>query len=210
MLTASACVVVLSIFASLHGIRAFAKEPAQNFPSVAVERGAIFSSSPAITSAGMFYQSMGEDRYILRWLHDGSIRKLYFDGDALLPRAVGPDGPIRFELVSHGKSSIAEFDPQTQKIRLVGNTTGLEDPESVQSPDGKWTAYTLPTEGWNQVWMRGSQRGALMQVTGGNCNSWSPAWELDSSAIIFASDCNRAIGLPSLYRAPIQQIVEHR
>jgi Tol biopolymer transport system component len=40
-------------------------------------------------------------------------------------------------------------------------------------------------------------------LTGGNCNSSSPAWTLDSSSILFASDCGRAFGLPALYRAPV-------
>jgi hypothetical protein len=40
-----------------------------------------------------------------------------------------------------------------------------------------------------------------MLLTGGNCNSSSPAWALDSESILFASDCGRAFGLPALYRA---------
>jgi hypothetical protein len=43
-------------------------------------------------------------------------------------------------------------------------------------------------------------------VAGGNCNSSLPAWELDSKAILFASDCGRAFGLPGLYRATIAEI----
>jgi hypothetical protein len=34
-------------------------------------------------------------------------------------------------------------------------------------------------------------------------NSDSPAWELNSTAIVFASNCGRGIGLPALYRAEI-------
>jgi len=43
--------------------------------------------------------------------------------------------------------------------------------------------------------------GKLRLVAGGNCNNSSPAWEEDSHALIFASDCGRGIGMPVLYRA---------
>jgi hypothetical protein len=43
--------------------------------------------------------------------------------------------------------------------------------------------------------------GKLQLVAGGNCNNFAPAWEKDSHALIFASDCGRGIGMPVLYRA---------
>ena len=71
------------------------------------------------------------------------------------------------------------------------------------SPDGKWIAFETARAGPKQIWVRNVASGTEEALTGGNCNSSSPAWELDSRSVIFASDCGRGIGLPSLYRARI-------
>jgi len=44
---------------------------------------------------------------------------------------------------------------------------------------------------------------ATLALTGGTCNNWAPAWELNSRSLIFASDCDRGLGMPALYRADI-------
>jgi Tol biopolymer transport system component len=77
------------------------------------------------------------------------------------------------------------------------------EPESKVSPDGKWEAFTGAFGGSKQIWLRDIATGKAKQLTAGSCNSAAPAWELDSSSVVFASDCGRAYGLPSLYRARI-------
>jgi Tol biopolymer transport system component len=72
-----------------------------------------------------------------------------------------------------------------------------------ESPDRKWVAYESAQTGSTQIWLRKRSTGETILLTGGNCNNTSPAWELDSKAIIFASDCERAFGLPTLYRASL-------
>jgi Tol biopolymer transport system component len=62
-------------------------------------------------------------------------------------------------------------------------------------------AFESARDGPTQIWLRDLPSGAERRLTGGNCNNSSPAWELDSKAILFASDCGRAFGLPALYRA---------
>lgn len=74
---------------------------------------------------------------------------------------------------------------------------------SAVSPDGRWMAYESAQDGPVHIWLRDLTSGQERRLTGGNCNSSSPAWELDSKAILFASDCERAFGLPALYRAPL-------
>src|ERR1700677_5123336 len=74
-------------------MRAYAEEPGQRFERVAVEEGAIFSSYPAVSRAGIFYQSISGERYILRWLHDGRDEELAFAGQAFHPIAATPAGP---------------------------------------------------------------------------------------------------------------------
>ena len=51
--------------------------------------------------------------------------------------------------------------------------------------------------------MRSVATGKAERIAGGRCDNGEPAWELDSSAVVFASDCGRAYGLPALYRAPM-------
>ena len=71
------------------------------------------------------------------------------------------------------------------------------------SPDGKWRVRVRETTTSEQLWLENTASGEARELAGGSCNNHSPAWELDSSAVIFASDCGRAFGLPALYRAPV-------
>lgn len=183
---------------------AYAKEPGQKFERVAVEPDAAFSSFPAVTRAGLFYQSMGADRYVLRWLHDGRNDRLLFDGQAFRPSPHGEDGAVDFELVSHGTSTMMRFDPARGTAIPSHTPVPVKDTDLAVSPDGKWIAFTSDETGPQQVWLRSVETGNQKVITGGKCNSSSPAWELDSRAIIFASDCGRAFGLPALYRAPVK------
>jgi Tol biopolymer transport system component len=75
------------------------------------------------------------------------------------------------------------------------------------SPDGHWLVYTAIKAGSKQIWLRRRRGGSAILLTGGNCNNDSPAWELDSQALIFASDCDRGIGLPALFRMPLNHVV---
>ncbi len=199
-------VVVAALLAGADARRhavSYAAEPGQRYERIAVEKNAIFSSSPAVSTAGLFYQSIGDDRYILRWLHDGKIEELAFEGHAFHPVAPTADGPIYFELVTHGTSTTMVFDPMTRRVTpgLLPDSSGPTD--SAVSPDGKWIAFETARAGPKQIWIRNVVSGKEEALTGGNCNSSSPAWELDSKAVIFASDCGRGIGLPALYRTRI-------
>jgi Tol biopolymer transport system component len=166
-----------------------------------VQQGAMFSSYPAVSRFGIFYQSMGTGRYVLRWLHDNRNEELMFDGEAFHPIAITPDGPIVFELVADQTSTMMQFDPETRKISPSVEAHQVDAATPVVSPDGKWAAFTSDRHGPEQVWLRNLADGQETQLTGGNCNSSSPAWDLDSKSILFASDCGRAFGLPALYRA---------
>jgi hypothetical protein len=199
-------VTVVAALASVDARRhalSYSAEPGQRWERVAIEKNAIFSSSPAVSRAGLFYQSIGSQRYVLRWLHDGGIEELAFDGQAFHPIAPLPDGPIYFELVAHGGSTTMAFDPIARVAASRFPSDSTPPAGSAVSPDGRWVAFESAQDGPKQVWVRNIANGLEKRLTGGACNSSSPAWELDSKAIIFASDCGRGIGLPSLYRAKI-------
>jgi hypothetical protein len=183
----------------------YADEPGQRFERVAVEKGALFSSSPAVSRQGIFYQSIARnyDRFVLHWSHDGQIDELSFEGHAFHPVVAAKGGSIYFELVAHGTSTLMAFDPSTQKVAPGSMPVASDETDSVVSPNGKWVAYVSTQGGPKQIWLRNVASASVERLTGGNCNSSSPAWELNSSAILFASDCGRAIGLPALYRAQV-------
>jgi hypothetical protein len=201
-----AAMIVSALIAMVDARRhmlSYAGEPGQHFARVAAQEGAAFSSFPTILTAGLFYQSMGKDRYVLRWLHDHRNEELSFEGHALQPR-LAPDGEsIYFELVANRTSTMMQFDPSTEKIAPLTMPVPADSTAYVVSPDGTWVAFESLKNGPTLIWLRNLSSGTERQLTGGNCNSTSPAWELDSKAIVFASDCGRAFGLPTLYRANI-------
>jgi len=200
-------VLLISAMVANQQLQSYRQEPAQQFAPVKRERGALSSLSPAVTRFGMFYQAMGKDRYVLHWLHGGDIEELVFDGQALTPVAENPEGPIRFELVSNGRSKFLEFDPRTRETRALPSrvvpSSRIREGQSTWSPDGRCAAWVSADAGPKQIWFQQAGEVSAHQVTSGNCNSWTPAWDLDSKSVVFASDCGRAVGLPTLYRAKV-------
>jgi hypothetical protein len=182
-------------------LASYRQEPGRRYERIAVERGALYSSSPAVLRSGIVYESMGAGHYVLRWLHENRIDRFAFDGEALHPVALAPNGPIQFELVAHRASTLLLLDLSTGKAVPQPGVARDDALRPVPSPDGKWLAFTVQQSGSKQVWLRPAPGGPAAPLTGGACNSFSPAWELDSKAIVFASDCDRGLGMSALYRA---------
>jgi hypothetical protein len=200
---ASTIAVLAALLDANRHMVSYRSEPGQRFERIGVEKGELFASSPATSPFGLFYQAMGKDRYILGWIHDDRIEKISFEGEVFNPFA-SADGLIRFELVSKGHSRMVEFNPLNHEVTQLPSEARAEmKPGSKVSPDGKWEAFAAALEGSKQIWVRDLATGKAEQLTGGRCNSIAPEWQIDSSSILFASDCGRAYGLPSLYRAKI-------
>jgi len=200
-IAAAAALLCLAWAAAAIRLGNYRQEPGRRDPRIAVERGALYSSSPAILRSGVVYQSMGAGHYVLRWSHDHRIDRFRFDGEAFHPVALSPDGPIQFELVAHGGSTFQLLDPATGKVTPQPTPVPDDPARRLPSPDGQWVAFTLLRYGSQQVWLFDGQ--AARPLTGGACNSFAPAWEPDSRAVVFASDCDRGLGLPALYRAEV-------
>lgn len=66
------------------------------------------------------------------------------------------------------------------------------------SPDGTWMAFSCRQKGNWQLHTMGFQDHAELQLTGGECNSITPAWTTDSKSLIYATDCGRGVGLTAL------------
>ena len=88
------------------------------------------------------------------------------------------------------------------KIFKIGEADALPLGEArfpAVSPDGHWLAYSRFSAGvWN-VWildLRTQQNRAIAEAS---CNQVDPSWESDSHTLLYASDCNRALGFTALY-----------
>lgn len=203
---ATLLITIASAVSAVVHLASYSREPAQHWDRIGVQRGTLLSLSPAILRSGFVYQAIGKSQYVLRWVHEGHTDELRFLGDALQPVAESPDGPVRFELVAHGKSTFMLLDTKTSRVFPDIDPSPRRGSSSSISPDRNWTATTEQTNGTDQVWLRAVNRTLAMQLTGGNCNSSSPAWEWDSKSIVFASDCGRGVGWPALYRARLDTI----
>jgi len=204
-LTAAVLIIVASGISAARHLTSYSQEPAQHWERIVVHERTLLSLSPAIIRSGLVYQTIGRSRYILRWLHQDRITEFRFDGDAIQPVAESADGPIRFELLIHRRSRFMLLDPATGRVVCDARP----EPHAARlgiSPDGKWIAATRQLNGTDQIWLQPTAGGTTMRLTGGNCNSSSAVWELNSKAIVFVSDCGRGIGWPALYRANLETI----
>src|ERR1017187_9410673 len=282
---AAASIIVASAISASRRIASYHREPPQKFERVAFEKDAIYSATPAISSDGVVYESIADNRYLLKHWNPSSVETLPFDGQAFHPAVAAEGGPIYFELVSGGHSSIMAYDRENKALsqlvssgfepthpaispdgrllafiglhRIIIYSNGAEGaidgptpvhdvgwfPDSARtvysagpsgssqifatvsagaweqlthdagdhtepaiSPDGNWLAFTLARGGTRQVWIQNLKTGKPTAVTEGACNSFSPAWEPDSRALVFACDCQRGIGLPALFRARLDSV----
>ena len=101
---------------------------------------------------------------------------------------------------THG-SQIVRIDLATGKSAALISSDGDLARPSI-SPDRTTLVYASRLTGAWQIWTKGLTSGRTVQLTSGRCNNTSPAWILDSTAIVFASDCRRGLNLPTLFRMP--------
>ena len=71
------------------------------------------------------------------------------------------------------------------------------------SPDGKWLAFSHLEAGTWHLWLADTRHWSVRRLTRGNCNAITPAWDIGSHQLTFASDCGRGLELTALCRMPI-------
>ncbi len=208
-LCSAAIAVTFAAIDATAEVRMNAQEPTNRYSQVSSDSQAIFSSFPAISRFGIFYQCMGgftgpaEERYVLCWSHDGRTERLSFPGHVFHPWAAALDGSIWFELVAGARSEAVRFDPVTRTVAGGLMPAIVKDQGEVVSADGRWVAFMRGPAGQRELWVRSAAKGTTERIAAGRCDNSEPTWELDSSAVVFASDCSRGYGLPALYRAPV-------
>jgi hypothetical protein len=93
--TVAAIVVpAVSLLIAHRAMVSYKQEPGRRWERILTEPKAISSSWPAVLRSGIIYQSIGAQHYELRYLHDGHVARVAFDGEALLPEALSPDGRV--------------------------------------------------------------------------------------------------------------------
>ena len=207
---AAILIILVSAANTIQRMSDYRQEPGRRYRQISVGQS-LFAGYPTMTRWGLFYQGMGdqrrgEDGYLLRWVHGDRMEQLGFHGYALQPRAPDAEGPVWFELVANRTSRLMRFDPRTgasAESNLASDSIARN--EAPISPDGKWKVYVEEDIVSRRLWIENTATGEKRMLAGGACDSFSPTWELDSSAVVFASDCGRAFGLPALYRAPIER-----
>jgi Tol biopolymer transport system component len=127
--------------------------------------------------------------------------KLFVRGDGVLPTP----GPVRdaawFPDGNHLALSVNGVIYDSRDMQPIKLDVAGEQSEPAVSPDGRWLALTVTHRGIRHIWLASISAGVARELTAGACNSYAPAWEQNSNALIFASDCGRGLGLPRLYRA---------
>ncbi len=155
--------------------------------------------SPAFTSA-MLPSVSGA---FVSYAADGKLA--VYDGKDT--RVLALAGPVRGTswFPDHAQVAAAIGEEIYRVDIASGNATALvRGAEPAVSPDGAWLAFTRETLTTKQVWVQNLGTSAAHQLTEGSCDSYLPAWYPDSRNLVFASDCERAMGLPRLYKAGIE------
>ena len=165
----------------------------RSFPPLATEVGAELSPrEPAVSTDGsrLAFVSGGA-----LWLKDGNAVRSLIKAANIRDPAFGPSGS---EIVYARANSVWSIDlTGTRNRQWLAELGEVYDP--AVSPDGRWLAYAVQEARSKQIYLRDLSSVEKRKLTAGACNNESPAWSADSRRIVFASDCDRGMGLPALY-----------
>jgi hypothetical protein len=156
-------------------------------------------TEPAISPDGKILAFVSRD--VLYLLHAGKRTVVEAAGPVSNP-AFFPDSQ---------RIAFAEGPPGRRILRSVALTGGqLDTLASTEdsfapaiSPDSRWLAYVVSSHGERQVWLMDLASRVRNKLTTGACQNQAPAWRSDSRAVVFTSDCDRGLGLPSLFVLPL-------
>lgn len=105
---------------------------------------------------------------------------------------------IIFTAATHGQPELYSLDVASGRITSMPIPGPARYPAF--SPDGKWLAYSRCEHGnWHLYVADGSSRSSR-QLSRGDCNSISPAWESDSKGLVYSTDCGRGLEMTALAR----------
>jgi Tol biopolymer transport system component len=170
-------VMVVSTIASVRQTRVYRTESAQIASPVVTGRDAIYSASPALGADGWIYESIGDERYLLRQSTATGTKTFKFDGDAFHPAASRQERLLAFELVANGHSQIELWNLDTGEHR-VAVTAPPNPTEPALSADGAKIAFTANGS------LYFSENGRSRVLATGEISN--PSFFPDSTAIVFS------------------------
>lgn len=156
---------------------------------------------------------LSADEHHLAYLREERGRGLLFER-SLVSSSAEPDGERRLSPADANvySATFLEDGSLVYAASIAGGPTFLfrtgeavpwplgeaRDPSA--SPDGRWLAYSRFQRGeWNlHLFDLRTRKDHAVAET--DCNQLQPSWESDSRTIVYASDCDRALGLSALFR----------
>ena len=133
---------------------------------------------------------------------DGGEQQETWDDLDVWEAAFTPSGMLVVSAVRHGPPALFLVHPGSAPTLSALPLPGPARYPAV-SPDGKWLAFSHLEGGVWRLWLADTHTWAARRLTGGNCNSITPAWDPESRQLTFATDCGRGLGLTALCRMPI-------
>jgi hypothetical protein len=125
--------------------------------------------------------------------------------DDVWDASFAPDNRILYSARPHGTLKLFSVDPVSLAVSPIFTRSSAPSRFPVESPDGKWLAFSREAGGAWHLALLNLQTGKYLQLTLGACNSTDPAWTGDSRAIIYATDCGRGLGLTALAKLLVPQ-----
>jgi len=107
------------------------------------------------------------------------------------------EGEFAFSAVEHG------HPPQIYLSDATHTNAPLALGESrypALSPDGRWMAYSRIEHGLWNLWLRDQKTGETRRIADVPCNQIQPAWEDDSKALLYGTDCGRSLWFTAVAR----------
>jgi len=170
-------VIVVATVAAARQTRVYRAESAQIASPVVTGRNAIYSASPALGADGWIYESIGDERYLLRQATAAGTRTFKFDGDAFHPAAARQARLLAFELVANGHSEIDLLNLDTGELRVAVNAPPNPSEPSL-STDGAKLAFIAD----GSLYLSEDGRSRIL-ATGEISN---PSFFPDGTAIVFS------------------------
>jgi hypothetical protein len=163
---------------------------------------------PAVSADGHWLTFTRDDNGIERlWIRslwvDSSPTQVTHGARSVLESSVSDNGQIYAAIGPANAPEITTVSPTGQIAPLLPASTRYP----AISPDAKYLAFSRRERGSWHLFVRDLVTGREHQLTRAACNAVMPVW--DGAQLIYASDCGRGLGLTTLVRRPIGEILHH-
>ena len=118
-----------------------------------------------------------------------SGERLFVLGEGPLVTPIPVDDAAWFPRGNHLAFSGHGVIYDSNGMRPLASFVAGDQSEPAVSPDGEWLAFTSTHRGIRHIWIENIATSVAREITG-DVHSFAPTWELDSTGLVFASDCS--------------------